>query len=123
MSSSDKIVYAPRAESGHANSRKVRSPWPQVIATESYLARCQPAAYGLGFSPPRSTARDHLRPRAMNLTLAAHCLAFVSLRVIYYSYHFNEFFLSERRFYDPLTANVTYLLHWRINYLLKLKTT
>ena len=38
MSSSDKIVYAPRAESGHANSHKVRSTWPKVIATESYLA-------------------------------------------------------------------------------------
>ena len=41
MSSSDKIVYAPRDESGHANSRKVRSTWPKVIATESYLAQCK----------------------------------------------------------------------------------
>ena len=68
MSSSDKIVYAPRAESGHANSRKVRSTWPKVIATESYLA-----VRILG-----------LRPRATNLTLAVHSPAFVSLRVSYY---------------------------------------
>ena len=85
ITSSDKIVYAPRGESGHANSSKVRSTWPKVIATESYLERWQPSAYGLGPSFPRSTARDHLRPRATNLTLAAHSIAFVSLRVIYYS--------------------------------------
>ena len=86
MSSSDKIVYAPRAESGHAYLRKVRSTWPKVIATESYLARWHPSAYGLGFSLPRSTAHDHLQPRATNLTLAVHSPAFVSLRVSYYSY-------------------------------------
>ena len=38
MSSLGKIVYAPRGESGHANSRKVRNTWPKVIATERYLA-------------------------------------------------------------------------------------
>ena len=38
MSSSDKIVYASRYQSDHASSRKVRSTWPKVIATESYLA-------------------------------------------------------------------------------------
>ena len=84
MSSSDKIVYPSRDESGHANSRKVRSTWPKVIATESYLARWQRSAYGLGPSFPRWTAHDHLRPRATNLTLAAHSLAFVFLRVSYY---------------------------------------
>ena len=38
MTSSNKIVYAPRDQSGHANSRKVRSTWSKVIATESYFA-------------------------------------------------------------------------------------
>ena len=84
MSSSDKIVYGHRGESGHAISRKVRSTWPKVIATESDLARWQPSAYGLGPSFPRSTAHDHLRPRATSLTLAAHSPAFVFLRVSYY---------------------------------------
>ena len=91
MSSSDKIVYAPRAESGNAHSRKVRSTWPKVIATESYLARWQPSAYRLGPSFPRSTAHDHLRPRATNLTLAAHSPAYVSLRVSYYYVQFEAF--------------------------------
>ena len=92
MCSSDKIVYAPRAESGHANSRKVRSTWPKVIVTESYLARWHPSAYGLGPSFPRSTAHDHLRPRATNLTLAVHSPAFGSRRVMYY---FQSFILTE----------------------------
>ena len=54
MSSSDKIVYAPRAKSGHANSRKVRSTWLKVIMAESYLARGHPSVYGLGPSFPRT---------------------------------------------------------------------
>ena len=64
MPSSGETVYAPRGESSHANSRKVRSTWPEVIVTESYLgnflARYEFSAYGLGFSLLRSTARDHL---------------------------------------------------------------
>ena len=60
-------LYARRAESGHANSRKVRSTWPKVIATESYLARWHPSAYGLGPSFPRSknfSRGKNLRPTA-----------------------------------------------------------
>ena len=84
MCSSDKKVYAPRAESGHANSRnKVRSTWPKVIVTY-FLTQWESSAYGLGFSLPRSTAHDHLRPRATNLSLAVHSPAFVSLRVRHY---------------------------------------
>ena len=75
MSSSDKIVYAPRDENGHANSRKVRSTWPKVIVTESYLT--------LAFDSSRS-----LRPRATNLTLARHSPVFISRRVKYYFFLF-----------------------------------
>ena len=73
MSSSDKIVYAPRGESGHANSRKVRSTSPNVIASESYLPcsiifprgkNRRPTA--AGSHSRASTVRDHLRPRATN---------------------------------------------------------
>ena len=102
MSSSDKIVYAPRAKSGHANSRKVRSTRPKVIVTKSYRARWHPSAYGLGLSFPRSTAPVHLRPRATNWTLAVHSPAFVSLRVRYYYTLIKHF-----------TPKGHYFAHWR----------
>ena len=93
MSSSDKIVYAPRDESGHANSRKVRSTSPKVIATESYLARWQPSAYGLGPSfsrsitfsrskNPRPTAwGSHSRARQLTTTFGLVRRTWRSLRI------------------------------------------
>ena len=60
MSSSDKIVYAPRAESGHANTRKVRSTWPKVIATES---RDQAVIPALDSSRSPSASCDELNAR------------------------------------------------------------
>ena len=53
MSLSGKIVYAPRGESGHANSRKVVGTWPKVIATERYLA--------ITFDLVRRTSRSSMR--------------------------------------------------------------
>ena len=63
MSSSGKIVYALRGESGHANSPKVRSTWPKVIASCPVQGE-EPEAVGRGFLPREIT-------RATNLTLAA----------------------------------------------------
>ena len=93
MSSSDKIVYAPRDESGHAHSRKVRSTWPKVIATESYRAReWRPEAVGRGLSPceitfsrgknPRPTASgSHSRARHLTITFGLVRRTWRSLRI------------------------------------------
>ena len=58
-----------------------KNPRPTASGAHS-RARQLAIIFGLGCSLPRSTARYHLRPRATNLALAAHSLAFASLRVI-----------------------------------------
>ena len=78
------------------------------------LAWWQPSAYGLGFSLPRSTAHDHLRPRATNLTLAAHSPAFVSLRGSYYYLIFCDFLFTWWDFQRLFRRGPTSLdSHWQ----------
>ena len=79
---SGKIVYTPRGESVHANSRKVRSTWPKVIATESYRAvrilglRLRVLTPALDSSRSPSASCGELDARL-------HSLTFTSLRVMY----------------------------------------
>ena len=95
MSSSDKIVYAPRAENGHANSRTVRITWPKVIVIESYLA-----VSSLGLRPRFLTlALDSSRSPSAScdeLTLAVHSPVFISRRVMYYYERVRKVMLVER---------------------------
>ena len=65
MSSSGKIAYASWGESGHANSRQVRSTWPKVIATERYLA----ITFDLVRRTSRSSAFHHFRVSTRNVLL------------------------------------------------------